>query len=88
MGKYTIKEDGDNGSVEVDRDEIVRTHKRRLGRDDEVKISMRTITSVEVDRQIGGDVVTVKTPGAIYEWKLDDDDAKQLAAEIETHRTH
>ncbi|MEP1126371.1 MAG: hypothetical protein ABJH68_21010 [Ilumatobacter sp.] len=87
MAKYAIKEDGDNGSVEIDRDEIVRTHTRRLGRDDEIRIPLRTVTSVELDRQVGGDVVTVKTPGATYEWKLADDDAKQLAAEIETFRT-
>ncbi len=87
MAKYTIKEDGGNGSVEVDRDDIVRTHARRLGRDDEVKIPLRTVTSVEIDRQAGGDVVTVRAAGATYEWKLDDDDAKQLAAEIETFRT-
>lgn len=88
MAKYTIKEDGNNGTVEVDGDEIVRTHERRLGRDDEVRIPLRTVTSVELDRQVGGDVVTVKTSGATYEWKLDDDDAKELAAEIETFRTH
>ena len=88
MAKYTIKEDGDNGSVEIDGDELVRTHKRRLGRDDKVRIPLRTVTSVELDRQVGGDVVTVKTPGATYEWKLSDDDAKRLAAEIETLRDH
>lgn len=86
MGKYTIREDGNNGSVEVERDDIVRTHKRRLGRDDKVKIPVRMISSVDLDRQVGGDVVTVQTPGATYEWKLADDDAAKLVAEIELRR--
>ncbi|WP_395154369.1 hypothetical protein [Ilumatobacter sp.] len=86
MGKFTVKEDGNNGSVEVKPDEIVRTHTRRLRRDDEVRIPMRTVSSVHHDRQLGADVVTVKTSGAVYTWKLSDDDAKQLTAEIEKYR--
>ena len=85
MGKFTVKEDGNNGSVEVNADEIVRTHKRRLGRDDKVRIPMRTVSSVDHDSQLGGDVVTVKTPGAVYAWKLSDDEAKQLTAEIKAY---
>ncbi|WP_395154861.1 hypothetical protein [Ilumatobacter sp.] len=45
---------------------------------------MRTVSSVRLDRQIGGDVVTVKTVDATYAWKLSGDDAKQLVAELTT----
>ena len=82
MAKYTVKEDGNNGSVEIDGDDIVRTHEKRLARDDEVRIPLRTVSSVKVDRQIGGDVVEVSARDAEYEWKLSDDDAERFAAEI------
>lgn len=85
MGKFKVKENGNNGSVEVKPDEIVRTHKRRLRRDDKVRIPMRTVSSVHRDRKFGGDVVEVRTPGAAYSWKLSDRDAKQLTAEIKTY---
>jgi len=85
MGKYTVKEDGNNGSVEVKPDEIIRTYKKRFGRDDKLHIPMRSVASVHHDRQIGGDVVTVKARGAVYTWKMSDDDAKKLTSEITTH---
>jgi hypothetical protein len=68
-----------------DSDEFIRTPAKRLGCDDKVRIPMRTVSSVRLGRQIGGDVVTVKTVDATYDWKLSDDDAKQLVAELTTY---
>ena len=85
MAKYTIKEDGKNGSVEIDSGDIVRTYNKRLGRDDEVRIPLRTVKSVDLDRQMGGDVVKVVTSDATFEWKLSDDDANMSAPQVREH---
>lgn len=82
MGKYKIKEDGNNGSVEVQPGEIIRTHKKRLRRDDKMHIPMLAVSSVHHERKIGGDIVTVTARGAVYQWKLADRDAKKMTAEI------
>ena len=83
--RYTVREDGPNGSVEVRQDEIIRIYNNGFGRDDTMRIPMRTVTSVDHDRQLGGDVVTVRAIDAVYTWKLADGDAENLSNEITSY---
>lgn len=85
MGKFKVKEEGNNGTVEVKPDEIIRTYKKRFGRGDKMRIPMGTVSSVEHKRKLGADVVTVTARGAVFTWKVANDDAKQLTAEIMTY---
>ena len=86
MTKYTIRESGADGSVEVKPDKIIRRYKKRLGRDHKVEIPMRDVASVHLDRRIGADAVEVKTRDAEYKWKIaGDGNAKKLADEIRFH---
>jgi hypothetical protein len=86
MAKYTIRESGADGSVEVKPDMIIRRYKKRLGRDHKLEIPMRKVSSVHVDHRIGADAVKVKTDDAEYKWKIaGDGNAKKLADEITYH---
>ena len=86
MAKYTIRESGADGSVEVEPDRIIRRYKKRLGRDHKLEIPMREVKSVHLDRRIGADAVEVKTRDAKYKWKIaGDGNAKKLADEISFH---
>lgn len=69
---YKIHERGRNGSVEVLEDRIVRTLRRRLGREDTQTIAFRAITAVHHDRRVGRDRVRIETSRASYEWKVTD----------------
>lgn len=83
MSKYTIRESGANGSVEVKPDKIIRRFKKRLGRDHKVEIPMKDVSSVHRDGRIGADAVEVKTRDAKYKWKIaGNGNAKKLADEI------
>lgn len=86
MGKYTVKESGNNGSVEVRKDKVVRSFKKRLRRDEKDEIPIERVVSVSLDRQMGGDVVTVRTKDTAYNWKLKDADAMALVQDIERAR--
>jgi hypothetical protein len=67
---HKIKEDGKNGTVDVQGDRIVRTIKKTLGRDDTQTIPVRSIHEVKVDRKLmGSDVVVVSTSAKSYTWK-------------------
>jgi hypothetical protein len=86
MTKYTIREGGADGSVEVKSDMIIRRYKKRLGRDHKLEIPMRKVSSVHLDRRIGADAVKLKTDDAEYKWKIaGDGNAKKLADEIRYH---
>jgi hypothetical protein len=83
MGTYEIREDGPNGSVDVEPDKIVRRYKKRLGRDRELKIAMRDVSSVHVDHRIGTNAVVLKAHDTEYTWKIaGDGNAKRLVDEI------
>lgn len=78
---HKIKEDGRNGTVEVQGDRIVRTIKKMVGRDDTQTIPVKSVHEVKVDRRLGrSDVVTLRTSVASYEWKTSE--AEALAEEI------
>jgi len=84
MGTYVVREDGKNGSVEVTPTMIVRTIKKRLGRDDQEMIPMKAISSARHDRKrVGTDVVTLHTSGKVFEWKIaKSDQAAAMVAEV------
>jgi len=82
MATYKIHESGRNGTVEVLNDRIVRTLKKRLGRDDTQTIPMRAVVAVHHDRRTGRDKVRVDTSGQSYEWKVTD--GKSLVEELNT----
>ena len=71
--EFTIREEGRNGSVAVGDGRLVRRIKRRLGRDDEQVIMLKSIHEFHLDRRVGrSDVLTVTTSSARYEWKCRD----------------
>jgi len=80
MAVYKIHESGRNGTVEVLDDRIVRTLKKRLGRDDTQTIPIRAVVAVHHDRRAGRDRVRLDTGGAAYEWKVSD--GKGLVEEL------
>ncbi len=80
MATYRIHESGRNGTVEILDDRIVRTLRKRLGRDDTQTIPIRAITAVHHDRRVGRDRVRLDTSGASYEWKVTD--GKSLIEEL------
>lgn len=68
--QYAVREAGKNGTVEVLPDRIVRTFKKRLGKDDVQTIPVRGVTGVHHDRKrVGADVVTVSVGPTTYIWK-------------------
>ena len=70
-GEYSISEDGRNGSVRFEPGRLVRTVKKRIGKDDVQTIPVKAITSVQVDRKmVGKPVVTIATGAVSYEWKM------------------
>lgn len=72
---FEIREAGKNGSIVVHDDRLVRTVKKRLGKDDVQTIPMRGITSVSHDRKtVTTDVVTVVAGVTTFEWKVKDAD--------------
>ena len=79
---YEIMEDGTNGTVQVLPGWIVRTYKNLGSADHQLQIPIGIVKSVDHDRQMGGDVVTVKTDDAVFKWKLGDTDAALLTAEL------
>lgn len=87
MGTYIVREDGKNGSVEVTPTMITRTVKKRLGRDDQEMIPMKSISSAKHDRKrMGTDVVTLHTSGKTFEWRIaKSDQAQAMVDEIMGH---
>lgn len=78
---YEIKEEGRNGSVEVDGSAIVRTHERTLGKDDVQHIPLSQVTGVEVDNQnLGSDMLTLLVGHDTYTWKMPE--AQAFADEV------
>lgn len=80
MATYKIHESGRNGTIEILDDRIIRTLKKRLGRDDTQTIPMHAITAVHHDRRAGRDRVRLDTSGQSYEWKVTD--GKGLVEEL------
>lgn len=78
---YEIKEEGRNGSVEVDGNVIVRTHERTLGKDDVQRIPLSQVTGVEVDNQnLRSDLLTLRVGPDTYTWKMPE--AEAFATEV------
>ena len=78
---YTIREKGKNGTLEITSDFLIRTIKKRLGKDDRETIPIRAITSVRHDRKVmKTDDVQVVTSGQVWEWKVKD--AEKFVAEL------
>lgn len=78
---YEIKEEGRNGSVEVDGNMIVRTFERTLGKDDIQRIPLAQVTGVEVDNQnLRSDLLTLRVGPDSYTWTMPD--AEAFASEV------
>lgn len=81
MAQYMIREDGKNGSVEVFDDRIVRTNKKRIGKDDVQTFPLKAITGISHNRKtLGTDEVKIQFGSVSYEWKVKD--AESMVAEI------
>lgn len=81
MSEYMIREDGKNGTVEILDDRIVRTRKKRMGKDDVQTIPIKAITAVAHDRKtLGTDEVKLTIGSVSYEWKVKD--AERMVAEL------
>jgi len=66
-----IREDGKNGTVEIFDDRIVRTRKKRVGKNDIQTIPMKSISGVHHDRKsLGTDLVRLDIGSVSYEWKV------------------
>lgn len=71
MGQYVIREEGKNGSVQILEDRIIRTQKKRLGKDDVQTIPIKAVTAVSYDRKTLGTNGVKLTVGSVnYEWKV------------------
>lgn len=71
--QYIVREDGKNGTVEIQGGALVRTVRRPFGKDDVLTIPLRSIHGVHHDRKtFGTDVVTVTAGHTSYEWKVKD----------------
>ncbi len=69
--KFNIREDGKNGTVEIFPDRLVRTRKKRVGKDDVQTIPMKSISGVHHNRKtVGTDVVKLDVGSVSYEWKV------------------
>ncbi len=78
---YEIKEEGRNGSVEVDGTMIVRTFERTLGKDDVQRIPLSQVTGVEVDnKNMRSDLLTLRVGPDSYTWKMPE--AEAFASEV------
>ncbi|MDP9201117.1 MAG: hypothetical protein M3P26_04190 [Gemmatimonadota bacterium] len=82
MSEYMVREEGKNGTIEVLEDRIVRTIKRRMGKNDVQTIPIKAITGVSHNRKtLGTDEVTLQIGGATaYTWKVKD--AEDMVAEL------
>ena len=81
MGTYMIREEGKNGSVEVLDDRIIRTRKKRMGKDDVQTLPIKAVTGVSHDRKsLGTDEVKLTCGSVTYEWKVKE--AEQMVAEL------
>jgi hypothetical protein len=68
---FVIREDGKNGTVEIQSDRIIRTRKKRVGKDDEQVIPIKAISGVHHDRKtLGTDHVKLDVGSVTYEWKV------------------
>ena len=78
---YTIREKGKNGTLEITSDFLIRTIKKRLGKDDRETIPIRAISSVRHDRKrMKTDDVQVVTSGQVWECKVKN--AEKFVAEL------
>lgn len=77
---FNIREDGKNGTVEVFADRIVRTRKKRVGKDDHQTIPMKSISGVHHNRKtVGTDIVKLDVGSVSYEWKVSNAEAMVAA---------
>lgn len=68
---FVVREDGKNGTIEIQQGAIVRTIKKRIGKDDVLTIPIRSVAAVHHDRKtLGTDIVTVNSAGQKYSWKV------------------
>ena len=68
---FKIREDGKNGTVEVQADRIIRTRKKTMGKDDVQTIPIKSISGIHHDRKtLGTDLVKLDVGSISYEWKV------------------
>lgn len=78
---FMIREDGKNGTVEVFADRLVRTRKKRVGKDDIQTIPLKSVSGVHHDRKtLGTDLVKLDVGSVSYEWKVSN--AERMVAAI------
>jgi hypothetical protein len=83
MTQYMVREEGKNGLVEIFDDRIVRTRKKRIGKDDVQTIPIKAVTGVAHDRKtVGTDQVKLTIGSVTYEWKVKN--AEQMVHELHT----
>lgn len=67
---FTVREEGRNGTVQLQGTRIVRTFRRTIGRDDTQTILVNRISHLELDRRrMGADIVHVHVGPHHYVWK-------------------
>ncbi len=82
---FEIREEGKNGAVHIENSKVVRTLRKRMGKDDRQAIQASAIQAVHHDRKtLGTDVVVLRTAVGEYQWKVKNSRrAEQLVREIE-----
>lgn len=81
VSEYTIRERGKNGTVALHADRIVRTRRKRVGKDDVQTIPLKAVIGVSHDRTIlGTDRVKVTVGSETYEWKVKE--AEKMVADL------
>ena len=81
MGIYQVREDGKNGTVEVQDDRIIRTRMKLVGKDDVQTIPLKSVSGVHHDRKtLGTDQVRLDVGSISYEWKVSQ--AEAMVAEL------
>jgi hypothetical protein len=78
---FKIREDGKNGTVEIQADRIIRTRKKTMGKDDIQTIPIKSISGIHHDRKsLGTDLVKLDVGSVSYEWKVSD--AERMVAAV------
>ena len=68
--KFTVKEDGKNGTIEAAANGLTRTTKKLVGRDNTTFINYSRIDHVtHISKMVGSDIAEVSVGGTVYAWK-------------------
>jgi hypothetical protein len=80
MAEYMVREDGKNGTVQILEDRIVRTRKKRVGKDDVQTIPSRPSLGAHDRKTLGTDEVKMTVGSVSYDWKVKN--AEEMVAEL------